>query len=96
MSKASRVTDTIGCPGSSPVPHVGGFIVGPGVPTVVIGHRPAATVGTPCACVVPAGNVINGGSGTVTIAHQPAARAGDPTSHGGSITGGCPNVEIGD
>ena len=63
--------------------------------TVLIGHLVAATVGTPCACAVPAGNAISKGSSSVTIGHQPAARAGDPTSHGGIITGGCSTVLIG-
>ena len=49
---ASRITDMHVCPASNgPVPHVGGPIVVPGAPTVLIGGLPAATVGSMCVCV---------------------------------------------
>lgn len=32
----------------SPIPHVGGPVVGPGVPNVLIGKMPAAVVGDMC------------------------------------------------
>jgi uncharacterized Zn-binding protein involved in type VI secretion len=82
-------------PGTPPVPHVGGPIVGPGCPTVIIGGRPAITVGDTATCVGPP-DVIAKGSGTVLIGGKPAARLGDSTSHGGTIVGpGVPNVLIG-
>ena len=37
----------------SPIPHVGGPVVGPGVPNVLIGKMPAAVVGDMCVCVGP-------------------------------------------
>ena len=76
------------------VPHVGGPISPPGVPTVLIGGMPAATMGGPAICVGPPDTIVKG-SATVLIGGQPAARLGDTTSHGGSIIVGCPTVMIG-
>jgi uncharacterized Zn-binding protein involved in type VI secretion len=76
------------------VPHVGGPILPPGCPTVLIGGLPAARVGDMAVC---AGgpDVIALGSMTVLIGGQPAARMGDMTAHGGVITVGFPTVMIG-
>jgi uncharacterized Zn-binding protein involved in type VI secretion len=76
------------------VPHVGGPILPPGCPTVLIGGMPAARVGDMAVC---AGgpDVIALGSFTVLIGGMPAARMGDLTAHGGSIVLGVPNVMIG-
>jgi uncharacterized Zn-binding protein involved in type VI secretion len=76
------------------VPHVGGPILPPGVPTVLIGGLPAATVGSMVTCVGPP-DTIAMGSTTVMIGGKPAARMGDPTAHGGSIVLGCMTVMIG-
>lgn len=81
-------------PGLPPIPHVGGPITGPGIPNVLIGGLPAATVGDMCVCVGPPDNIVKG-SATVLIAGKPAARMGDVTAHGGSIVLGCPTVMIG-
>ena len=81
-------------PGLPPVPHVGGPIVGPGVPTVLIGKLPAAVVGDTCVCVGPPDSIVKG-SATVTIGGKPAARMGYTCAHGGSIVMGCPTVQIG-
>ena len=82
-------------PAVPPVPHVGGPILPPGVPTVLIGGRPAAVMGGMCTCVGPPSTILMG-SPTVLIGGQPAARVMDPTAHGGMITGpGCPTVMIG-
>jgi len=77
-----------------PIPHVGGPIVGPGVPTVLIAKMPAAVVGDSCVCVGPP-DTIAMGSATVMIGGKPAARLGDSTVHGGSIVVGAPTVMIG-
>lgn len=77
------------------VPHVGGPILPPCMPTVLIGGLPAARVGDMCTCVGPP-DVIVMGSFTVLIGGQPAARIGDLTAHGGTIVMGQPNVLIGD
>lgn len=79
---------------NGPVPHVGGPIAGPCVPTVLIGGLPAATVGDMMVCVGPPDTIVMG-STTVLIGGKPAARMGDPSSHGGSIVVGMPTVMIG-
>lgn len=92
---ASRLTDMHVCPMTTgPVPHVGGPIVGPGCPTVMIGKLPAALVGDMCVCVGPP-DTIAMGSTTVLIGGMPAARLGDSCAHGGSIVLGEFTVMIG-
>ena len=81
-------------PALPPIPHVGGPLIGPGVPTVLIGKLPAAVVGDQATCVGPPDAVIKG-SMTVLIGGKPAARVGDPTAHGGQIALGLPTVQIG-
>jgi uncharacterized Zn-binding protein involved in type VI secretion len=99
MPFAARVGDMHVCPmvtpGVPPIPHVGGPILPPGMPTVFIGGMPAATVGSMCTCVGPPDSIIRG-SFTVLIGGRPAARMGDNTAHGGVIVIGCPTVLIGD
>lgn len=98
MPAAARLTDAHTCPmvtpGTPPIPHVGGPVVGPGVPNVLIGNLPAATVGDTCTCVGPPDAIVKG-SATVLIGGKPAARLGDSTAHGGVIVSGCPTVLIG-
>jgi len=96
---AARIGDIHTCPMQtpafpSPIPHVGGPILGPGVPTVLIGGQPAAVMGDTCTCVGPPAAIVKG-SATVLIGGRPAARFGDPTAHGGTITAGFPTVLIG-
>jgi uncharacterized Zn-binding protein involved in type VI secretion len=76
-----------------PKPHVGGPIMPPGAPTVLIAGLPAARVGDMSTCVGPPA-VIAMGSTKVMIGGAPAARMGDSTAHGGVITVGCPTVMI--
>ncbi len=95
MPPAARLTDMHVCPLSTgPVPHVGGPITGPGVPTVLIGGQPAAVVGDLVTCTGPP-DTISKGSATVMIGGKPAARIGDLTAHGGNIVLGLPTVMIG-
>lgn len=99
MPPAARVGDMHTCPmqtpGTPPIPHVGGPILPPGVPQVLIGFMPAATVGNQCVCVGPPDAIVKG-SATVMIGFKPAARVGDSTAHGGTIPPpGCPTVLIG-
>jgi uncharacterized Zn-binding protein involved in type VI secretion len=95
MPAAARVGDAHVCPMvTGVVPHVGGPIMPPGCPTVLIGGMPAARVGDMATCVGPP-DVIAMGSTTVLIGGMPAARMGDPTVHGGVIVMGCPTVMIG-
>jgi uncharacterized Zn-binding protein involved in type VI secretion len=94
MPPAARVSDMHTCPMvTGPVPHVGGPILPPGCPTVLIGGLPAARVGDMCTCVGPP-DVIILGSTKVLIKGQPAARMGDSTAHGGVIVLGFPKVMI--
>jgi uncharacterized Zn-binding protein involved in type VI secretion len=96
MPFAARITDFHTCPMVNPggVPHVGGPVIGPGAPTVLIGGMPAAVVGDMCTCVGPPDTIVKG-STTVLIGGKPAAIMGSTTAHGGSIVAGAPTVEIG-
>jgi len=76
------------------VPHVGGPILPPCEPTVLIGFLPAARVGDMATCVGPPDSIVMG-SMTVLIGSKPAARLGDPTAHGGVIVLGEMTVLIG-
>jgi uncharacterized Zn-binding protein involved in type VI secretion len=95
MPPAARVGDMHTCPLSDgPKPHVGGPIMPPGVPTVLIGGLPAAVVGGMATCAGLPDTIIKG-SATVMIGGMPAARMGDQTAHGGVIVAGFPQVDIG-
>ncbi|RNF32351.1 type VI secretion protein [Massilia aurea] len=98
MPPAARLTDMHACPmvtpGVPPIPHVGGPVIGPGVPTVLIGKLPAAVVGDACVCVGPPDSIVKG-SATVMIGGRPAARMGDTCAHGGSVVIGYATVLIG-
>ena len=98
MPPAARITDMHVCPmvnpGPAAIPHVGGAILPPGAPTVLIGGMPAACVGDMATCTGPP-DTIAAGSATVLIGGKPAARLGDSTAHGGSIVLGCMTVLIG-
>ncbi len=71
MPAAARLTDMHTCPMvTGIVPHVGGPIIGPGVPTVLIGKMPAAVVTDSCTCVGPPDTIVKG-SMTVMIGKMP-------------------------
>jgi uncharacterized Zn-binding protein involved in type VI secretion len=93
---AARVGDMHVCPmvNPGPVPHVGGPIMPPGEPTVLIAGMPAARVGDMAICTGPPDSIV-AGSATVFIGGMPAARLGDSTAHGGTILAGAPTVLIG-
>lgn len=98
MPPAATLTSMHVCPmvtpGLPPIPHVGGPVIGPGCPTVLISSLPAAVMGDSLVCVGPPDTIVKG-SATVMIGGKPAARMGDTTAHGGSIVVGIPNVMIG-
>jgi uncharacterized Zn-binding protein involved in type VI secretion len=95
MPPAARLLDFHVCPMvTGVVPHVGGPVTGPGVPTVMIAGMPAAVVGDMAACCGPP-DTIMAGSATVMIGGKPTARLGDQTAHGGTIAAGAPTVMIG-
>jgi uncharacterized Zn-binding protein involved in type VI secretion len=95
MMPAARLTDMHVCPMVTVlVPHVGGPLVAPGAPTVLIGGLPAARVTDMAVCAGPPDLVVLG-SFTVLIGGMPAARMLDMTAHGGMIVLGAPTVLIG-
>lgn len=93
----ARITDMHVCPmvtpGTPPIPHVGGPIVQPLKPTVLVGGLPPAGMGSQCVCVGPPDSII--ATSTFTIGGRPVAKLGDSTVHGGVIVSGCPTVMIG-
>ena len=92
---AARVTDPHVCPAfTALVPHVGGPLLPPCCPTVLIGGLPAARITDLHTCAGPPAPVAMG-SLTVLIGGIPAARMGDPTGHGGAIVLGDLTVLIG-
>jgi uncharacterized Zn-binding protein involved in type VI secretion len=94
MPPAARVGDMHTCPMfTGPVPHVGGPILPPGCPTVLIAGMPAARVGDMVTCAGPPDSSVMG-STKVMIGGMPAARMGDQTAHGGVIVLGAPTVMI--
>ena len=84
----SVIGDTHVCPlVTAVVPHVGGVVAPPGVPTVLAMSRPAVPApGNVCICVGPPSSTIKG-SVTVLIQNRMWARMGDQHVHGGTIMG---------
>ena len=92
---AARAGDMHVCPMvTGTVPHVGGPVLPPGEPTVLIGGMPAARVGDMATCTGPPDAIVMG-STSVFIGGMPAARMGDSTAHGGAIILGEFTVLIG-
>ena len=83
------------------VTNHGGTVVGPGVPTVLIGGMPAAVMGDNHACIIPPNtghlpsSVFPIGSTTVMIGGKPALRTTDACLCGALAAVGCPTVIIG-
>ena len=75
------------------IPHIGGPIV-QGSPNVLIGGKPAATIGSICICSGPPDTIVTGVS-NVLINGKPAATIGSMTAHGGSVVIGEGTVLIG-
>jgi len=82
-------------PAVVPIPHVGGPIISPCAPTVLIGMQPAARITDMCVCVGPPDSIVRGSAG-VMIVKLNAARIGDNCAHGGVIVQGLPTVIIGE
>ncbi len=95
MPPAARVGDMHVCPMvTGTVPHIGGPVMPPGTPTVLIAGMPAACVGDMVTCAGPPDSIV-AGSSSVMIGGKPAARMGDSTAHGGTIILGAFTVLIG-
>jgi len=79
----------------------GGTNMGPGVPTVLIGGKPASVSTDNHVCVIPAntGHLVSSifpmGSSTVLIGGMPALRISDPCLCGAKGAVGDPTVSIG-
>jgi uncharacterized Zn-binding protein involved in type VI secretion len=87
MPLAARVGDPTAHPGA---------ISGPGVPTVLIGFRPAAAAGDVHSCGQPhPPTPLARGSTTVFVGGRPALRQGDVAGCGAAIVFGEPTVLIG-
>lgn len=88
MLPAARIADMISSPATLGIPTP---ILPPGVPTVLIGGLPAATVSATCGA-----DAIIKGSTSVLIGGLPAARVGDISAGGGVVLPpGAPTVLIG-
>lgn len=95
MPDAARVEHQHTCPKTTPRAHTGGPI-NEGSPNVEINGKPAARVTDRTRCTgVNKNDLIKKGSATVDINFLPAARKTDETQHGGQISEGSDNVEIG-
>jgi len=92
MPNSVRVTD---------ISNHGGIIIGPGIPTVLIGGLPAAVVGDLHICVLPPTShqptvsPFPAGSATVLIGGRPALRTTDACICGAMAAMGAPTVLIG-
>jgi uncharacterized Zn-binding protein involved in type VI secretion len=93
-SPAARIKDSHACPVTTPVPHIGGKIIGKGIPGVLIEGEKAAVLDDKCMCVGRFNRIITG-STSVFIGGRPAARQGDWCAHGGRISSGSNTVLIG-
>ena len=66
MANAARISDLHQCPkqtpGTPPIPHIGGPIIGPGSSNVIIGGVPASVVGDNCFCVGEPSSITSGSS----------------------------------
>ncbi len=94
MPAAARAGDMHVCPAHDGViAHRGGPVT-MGCLHVLIAGQPAARVGDSAACAGPP-DAVAMGSFTVFIGGRPAARLGDITAHGGRLTAGCSQVQIG-
>lgn len=100
MMPCARLTDMHVCPmvtpSVPPVPHVGGPVLPPCVPTVLVGMLPAAPMGNTALCVGPP-DLLAKGSATVLVGNRPVVRVLiDTTAHGGFVAPpGCSTVIVG-
>ena len=90
MASAARVGDQT---------NHGGIVTGPGVPTVLIGGKPASVMNDIHTCALPPPHLASTtfilGSSTVLIGGMQAVRVGDTCICGASAAIGDPTVQIG-
>lgn len=97
MPPAARANaDSHVCSTPTPLPHVGGYINGPGSPQVLVNGYPLVRASDTCLCT-PAVNFIVTGARWVWVDGLLAARETDKTMHPppGSVVTGSPDVLIG-
>ncbi len=93
---AARVGDMHVCPAVTVlVPHVGGPILPPGAPTVLISGMPAARMGDLATCVGPPDTIAIGSATVITLGQMQARMVEDMTAHGGKIVMGAITVLVG-
>lgn len=78
-------------PGTPPVPHVGGPILGPGAPTVITCNMVQSVVSDQAFCVGPP-DVVVMGAVTVLANGKPCTRITSNCAHGGMVIMGAPTV----
>lgn len=89
---AATVTAMHVCPMvTGVVPHVGGPVASPSMPTVLVGGLPAIGPGSVAVCVGPPDTVVMG-SPTALAGGIPMSRIGDSCAHGGAIVVPMPTV----
>lgn len=75
-------------------PHVGGPVVGPGCPGVLINGQPVALMGDTCVCNGAPDTIVQGYPG-ILVNGVPIAVQGCMTAHGGILPTGVPGVTVG-
>lgn len=73
--------------------HVGGPVVGPGCPGILIDGQPISVIGDMCTCVGPPDTVIQGCSGILADG-VPIVIQNSMTAHGGMVTQGVAGVMV--
>jgi uncharacterized Zn-binding protein involved in type VI secretion len=94
MPPAARIADMHVCPmWTGLVPHVGGPVLPPGAPTVMLGGMPAARVTDMLVCAGGPDMIVLGSFVTM-FQGMPAAYMGSMTAHGGVVVMGFPMAMI--
>lgn len=75
------------------VPHVGGPIIGPGCPGVLVDGLPVSVMGDMCVCCGPPDTIVQGYPG-VMVDGVPIVVQNAMTAHGGMVPMGVPGVTI--
>lgn len=91
MMPAAQLTNFHMCPmvtpGVPPIPHVGGPVLPPCVPTVMVCNLPAVPIGNTAVCVGPPDVLVKGSTKTL-VGGRPMVRIlMDTTAHGGMVVG---------
>lgn len=74
-------------------PHVGGPVIGPGCPGVLINGQPVALLGDTCVCCGPPDVIVQGCPG-VLVDGVPVVLQDCMTAHGGVVPAGVPGVTV--